>query len=156
MDRVMSREDLSELLDQVTREITQREAGIILSLKDSSPKEMDGEVCSVFITFNRGMDTSLSICADTSMFVRLACGMMQTDNLSPRDVEDVAKEYLNILAGHVLSRLFQATKMSARFSVPSFCRGQCVMKDSEAHITLNYAGDRNERVQLVHHRPFRI
>lgn len=156
MDRVMSREDLSELLDQVTREITQREAGIILSLKDSSPKELDGEVCSVFITFNRGMDTGLSICADTSMFVRLACGMMQTDKITPQDVEDVAKEYLNVLAGHVLSRLFQATKMSARFSVPSFSRGQYVMKNSEAHITLNYTGDGNERVQLIHHRPFRI
>lgn len=155
MDRTMPREDLSVLLDQVTREITQREAGIILSLKDSSPEELEGEVCSAYITFNRGMDTSLSVCADMSMFVRLACGMMMTDEPTPRDVEEVAKEYLNVLCGHVLLRLFEVTKLSARFSVPSFCRGQCVMKDSEAHIILNYTGDRNERMRLVHHRPFR-
>lgn len=154
MDRALSREDLSVLLDQVTREITQ-EAGIILSSSDSFQDGMNGDICTVYTTFNRGMDTSLSLYADMSVFTRLARGIMQTDELTPQDVEDVAKEYFNVLCGHVLSRLFQETRLPARFSVPSFCRGLYVMKDSENHIILDYIGDQGEQVRLIHHTPHR-
>lgn len=153
MGSTLSREDLSRLLDQVTREITQREAGIILKRTGAAPDGAEEEVCTVYTFFNRGMDTSLSLRADMSLFVRLACGMMQTEELTPQDVEEVAKEYFNVLCGHVLSRLFQLTKLPARFNVPSFCRGCHLAEGYEDDIVLNYAGDRHERVQLIHHKP---
>ena len=153
MDRALPREDLRTLLDQVTREITQREAGIILDAAELSRDGPEDETCTVYTSFDRGMDTSLSLRADTSMFIRLARGMMQTEDLTPEDVEEVAKEYFNVLCGHVLSRLFQVTRLPARFSVPSFCRGRHVMEDNEDYIILNYIGDQNEWVQLIHHTP---
>lgn len=153
MGSTLSREDLGRLLDQVTREITQREAGIILNQTGSIPGGAEGEACTVYTSFNRGIDASLSLRADMSLFVRLACGMMQTEELSPQDVEEVAKEYFNVLCGHVLSRLFQLTRLPARFNVPSFCRGRHVVEGTEEDIVLNYVGDRHERAQLIHHRP---
>ena len=86
MDRALPREDLRTLLDQVTREITQREAGIILDAAELPRDGPEDETCTVYTSFDRGMDTSLSLRADTSMFVRLARGMMQTEDLTPEDV----------------------------------------------------------------------
>lgn len=155
MDRVMSREALSTLLDQVTREIT-REAGVILSPAGPDQSGPGQEVCTVYITFDRGMDTTLSLSADSSVFVRMACDLMQTEEVTPKDVEEVAKEYFNVLCGHVLARLFEVTRIPARFSVPSFCGGRYVMRDAVAQIILDYTGDRQEWVQLVHHTPHRV
>lgn len=154
MDRTMSREALSGLLDQVTREITQ-EAGVVLRLIGEKPDGPEGEVCTVSITFDRGMDTSLSLCGDAALFSHLTRGILQTEDFTPQDVEDVAKEYLNVLCGHILSRLFQVTKQPARFGVPSFCRGRHEVEGNEKHIILNYTGDQNERAQLIHYAPYR-
>lgn len=155
MDRIMSREALSALLDQVTREIT-RESGVILNPAGPSRGGPGEEICTVYITFNRGMDTSLSLSADSSVFVRMARDQMQTEELTPKDVEEVAKEYFNVLCGHVLTRLFAVTRIPARFSVPAFCRGRHVMRGTVAQIILDYTGDRQEWVQLVHHTPCRV
>lgn len=153
MDRVMAREELSALLDQVTREITRREAGICLRLTEPAPEGPGDDPCTVYITFDRGMDTTLSVCADASMFVRLAQGMIGIDDLPPGIVEEVAKEYLNVLGGQVLSRLFETVRKPARFGVPAFCRGRYAPEDHGGHIVLDYTGDRGERARLIHHVP---
>ena len=77
MDRTMSREALSKLLDQVTRDITQ-EAGVALHLIDGDQGGPEGEVCTVSITFDRGMDTSLTLCGDWVLFSHLSRGILQT------------------------------------------------------------------------------
>ncbi len=153
MDRVFPREELSALLDEITRAITRREAGICLSLMETAPEGPEDNPGTVYITFERGMDGFLSVCADEALFVRLAQGMIGTDDLPPEVVEEVAKEYLNVLGGHVLSRLFQAVGLPARFSVPGFRRGAYVPEDLGEHIVLDYTGDQGERLRLLHHIP---
>ena len=150
VDKAIPEEELREGLDRIIREVTDASAGILLTRGEAEPSD---HICTVHIGFRRGGQSSLSLRADTSMFVRLARGMMQTEDLTPEDVEEVAKEYFNVLCGHVLSRLFQVTRLPARFSVPSFCRGRHVMEDNEDYIILNYIGDQNEWVQLIHHTP---
>ncbi len=153
MDRVMPREKLRVMLDQVTREITRREAGICLSLTETGGTGLGEGACTVYITFERGMDGTLCLCANAAMFVRLAQEVMQTDELTPRDVADVAKEYLNVLGGHVLIRLFPEAKRPARFSVPVFCQGPYVPESERRSIMLDYDGDRAEQVQLIYYTP---
>ena len=153
MDRVFPREELSALLDEITRAITRREAGICLSLMETAPEGPEDNPGTVYITFERGMDGFLSVCADEALYVRLAQGMIGTDDLPPEVVEEVAKEYLNVLGGHVLSRLFQAVGLPARFSVPGFRRGAYVPEDLGEHIVLDYTGDQGERLRLLHHIP---
>lgn len=155
MDRMLPREELSALLDQVTQEITWRESGVRLRLTEPArdgPWEGD---CTVYITFERGMDGTLCLCANAAMFVRLAQAVMQTDEFTPQDVTDVAKEYLNVLGGHLLIRLFPTAKQPARFSVPVFCQGSYAPEAQRRYITLNYAGDQAEQVQLAYFTPFR-
>lgn len=150
MNRSMPRERLIEIFDQVVREVTRRESGICLAPGETEP---EGELFTVYTVFERGFNTCLSLCAELSMFVRLTRGMMQKEDVSRRDVEDFAKEYFNVLCGHIVSRLFQETKIPARFSPPAFHQGRHVPENHLRHIVLTYAGDRNEHAQLIHLTP---
>lgn len=153
MDRLMPREKLRVMLDQVTREITRREAGICLSPVEPGGNRPVEDACTVYITFECGMDGTLCLSANTATFIRIAQAVVQTDDLTSRDVEDVAKEYLNVLGGHVLIRLFPEAKRPARFSVPFFCRGIYAPKGERLSIALDYAGDRAEQVQFSYYTP---
>lgn len=147
---IVPQERLAEIFDEIIRDITQREAGICLHAQASPP---EGELCTVFATFEHGYHTSLSLCAEMSIFRRLTQHMMEMEEVSPQDVEDFAKEYFNVLCGHIVSRLFQLTKVPARFGVPSFYHGRYVPEDQLKHIVLTYSSEQNETAQLIHHAP---
>ena len=151
MSTSVPRERLTEIFDQVVRDITRREAGICLAPGEAEPS---GEVFTVYAVFERGFDTCLSMSAEAAMFVRLTRGMMQREDVTDRDVEDFTKEYFNVLCGHIVSRLFRETRVTARFSPPVFRRGRYVPEDHLRHIVLTYADDRNERAQLIQHAPY--
>ncbi len=151
MSTSVPQERLTEIFDQVVRDITRREAGICLAPGEAEPS---GEVFTVYAVFERGFDTCLSMSAEAAMFVRLTRGMMQREDVTDRDVEDFTKEYFNVLCGHIVSRLFRETRVPARFSPPVFRRGRYVPEDHLRHIVLTYADDRNERAQLIQHAPY--
>ena len=102
MNNAVSREYLAEVFDHVVRDITRREAGIELQSSDSQPK---GETCTVYTAFNKGYHTSLSLCAESSMFVRLTQRMMGREEVTAEDVEIFAKEFFNVLCGHIATQL---------------------------------------------------
>lgn len=151
MSTSVPQERLTEIFDQVVRDITRREAGICLAPGEAEPS---GEVFTVYAVFEQGFDTCLSMSAEAAMFVRLTRGMMQREDVTDRDVEDFTKEYFNVLCGHIVSRLFRETRVPARFSPPVFRRGRYVPEDHLRHIVLTYADDRNERAQLIQHVPY--
>ena len=107
MSTSVPQERLTEIFDQVVRDITRREAGICLAPGEAEPS---GEVFTVYAVFERGFDTCLSMSAEAAMFVRLSRGMMQREDVTDRDVEDFTKEYFNVLCGHIVSRLFRETR----------------------------------------------
>lgn len=152
MGRTLSREELRALLDRVTRAIT-GDAGVTLRPLESGQPEPEDGLYTVYTTFNQGINSSLSLCAGMPLFFRLARNIMQTDTVTPQDAEDVAKEYFNVLCGHILAQLFPVTRVPARFSVPSFCRGRYGMEGFAENLILNFTGDRQEWVQLIHHIP---
>lgn len=144
------REDLAEMFDQITREITPQATGIRLRPDRAGPR---GEIYTVFILFEKGFHMALSVCAEKSMFIRTAQYMMQTEEISRQDIEDVAKEYINVLCGHFASRLFRLTRVPTRFSVPAFHEGRCALDGHREDFVLTYTGDRDEHVQLIQHIP---
>lgn len=148
MNTMMPRECLTEVFDRVVREVTAREAGIELQSSELKP---EGELCTVYTTFEKGYHTSLSLCAEASMFVRLTRHMMEKEEVTPQEVELFAKEYFNVLCGHIATQLFQLTKVPARFRVPVFCWGQYAPEDCMEHIVLTYSSDEQERARLIHH-----
>lgn len=150
MDTVMSEEKLQDVFDQVTREITENVSGIRLCIGESSLEE---DSCTVYAAFAKGFHSSLALCADTAMFVRLTQSMLQAEEVTPQDVEDFTKEYFNVLCGHIASRLFQVSKVASRFGIQEFYNGRYQPENQTEQFAICYSSDKNEGARLSHFTP---
>ena len=140
-------EQLAAICDETIRTITRQETGILLTPGEVAPIR---PVCTVSITvWDR--DSHLSLCAETVLFTRLARSVMQEEHVTLQDVEDVAKEYLNLLGGHVISELFREKRIPVRFSVPAFHPGRYAPPGSQRTLVLTYSSDQHEFLELVQH-----
>jgi hypothetical protein len=146
LDTVVPQEGLKEIFDQITRGVTQQAAGISLHQGNVKPT---GEMYTVYATFERGLRTSVSMCAEASLFARLTKYMMQEDEITHQDVEDFSKEYFNMLCGQIAARLYQVTKVASRFGIPSFHQGRYVPEGCDEHFELVYTSDGNENAELT-------
>ena len=150
MDTAIPEEKLKEILDQITRQVTEESVGIQLTQGESEPGE---DVCTVHIRFRKGFRSSLTLRADTAMLTRLTQSMLQEETVTPQDLEDVIKEYFNVLCGHISSALYKATQVASRFSAPTFHQGPYSPEDHEEQFVLSYGSDQEGTVQLIHHVP---
>lgn len=150
MDTAMSEEKLHDVFDQVIREVTEKLAGIRLSERYIPVKE---DSCTIHAVFARGFRSSLSLCADTSMFIRLTQAMLQEEEVTEQDVEDFTKEYFNVVCGHIASKLFQVTKIASRFGIPEFYTGYYQPENQKEHFAICYSSDKNEGARLSHFIP---
>lgn len=146
----MPQENLKEVFDRITRQVTKDTIGIQLVEGDASPGE---DLCTVHIGFQRGFRSSLSLRANKAMLRRLTQSLMMEENVSLQDMEDATKEYFNVLCGQIAAALFQATRIAARFGVPSFHHGHYSPENQEEQFVLSYSSDQNESAQLIHHIP---
>lgn len=152
MDTAMPKEKLREVFDRITREVTQASVGIRLAEGGNGP---GGEICTVHIGFNQGFHSSLSLRADRGMLTRLTQSVLLEEEVTPQDLEDVTKEYFNVLCGHIAQALHQATRVVSRFDVPAFYQGEFSPEGQKVQFVLNYADERKNAAQLVHHIPDR-
>ena len=148
MNTAISQEVLDTIFDEVTRQVTETVAGIRLYRGNAVP---DGELYTVYAAFERGFSSSLSLCAEASVFTRLTQHIMENVQVTPQDVEDFTKEYFNVLCGNIASKLFQITKVASRFEIPSFHRGRYQPENHQDQFVINYFSDKNEGVLLTHH-----
>lgn len=150
MDKNIPEEKLREELDRIIREVTQSAAGIALTRGETAPGK---HTCTVHIGFRKGFHSSLSFRADAALFVRLAQSILQEERITAQDLEDVAKEYFNVLCGHIAAALYNTTHISARFSVPSFHWGRFSPEDHREQFVIRYSSGQNEAAELAHHIP---
>lgn len=150
MDKAIPEEKLREDLDRIVREVTENSAGIALVRSEQKPRD---HICTVHIGFRQGFHSSLSFRADAALFIRLAQSMLKVEHVTPEDLEDVGKEYFNVLCGHIAAALYKATHVSARFSVPSFHWGSYSPENHTEQFVIRYSSGRNEAAELVHHIP---
>lgn len=121
MNTAMTKEGLEQILDQALQDVTERTAGVRLCQGDQPLGE---DLCTVHITFDKGFGTSLTLCADTSLLVRMAQNSFHEDAVTPEDLEEFSKEYFNVLCGKVAGAMFRATQVSAHFAPPVFYHGR--------------------------------
>lgn len=150
MEKAIPEEKLREGLDRIVREVTEASAGIALVRGEEKPSD---HICTVHIGFRRGFRSSLSFRADAALFIRLAQSMLNVEHVTPEDLEDVGKEYFNVLCGHIAAALYKATHVSARFSVPSFYWESYSPKDHTEQFVIRYSSGPREAAELVHHIP---
>ena len=150
MNTVMTKEELTRILDQALQDVTEQTAGVRLHQGDQPPGE---DLCTVHITFDKGFGTSLTLCADTSLLARMARNSFHEDAVTPEDLEEFTKEYLNVLCGKVTAAMFRATHIPAHFGQPVFYRGRYEPEGQEIQFILTYSDEHSEGAQLIHHVP---
>ncbi len=150
MNTAMTMEKLEQNLDQALQDVTERTAGVRLN---QGGRALGEDLCTVHITFDRGFSTSLTLCADTSLLARMARNSFHEDEVTPDDLEEFSKEYLNVLCGKIAGAMFQATQVSAHFSPPTFYHGRYEPEDQEVQFVLTYSDEHSEGAQLIHHVP---
>ena len=150
MNTAMTREELERILDQALQDVTERTAGVRLHQGDRSLGE---DLCTVHITFDKGFSTSLTLCADTGLLVRMAGNSFHEETVTPEDLEEFSKEYFNVLCGKIVRAMFDATQVSAHFSPPVFYHGRYEPEGQEVQFILTYADEHREGAQLIHHVP---
>ncbi len=150
MNTVMTKEALEQILDQALQDVTERTAGVRLHQEDQPP---GNDLCTVHITFDKGFDTSLTLCADTSLLARMARNSFHEEAVTQEDLEEFGKEYFNVLCGKVVGAVFQATQIPAHFSPPEFYRGRYEPEGQEVQFVLTYSDENSAGAQLIHHVP---
>lgn len=150
MNTAITKERLEEILDQALQDVTERTAGVRLNQGDQSLGE---DLCTVHITFDKGFNTSLTLCADTSLLSRMARNSFHEDEVNADDLEEFSKEYLNVLCGKIAGAMFQATRISAHFGQPKFYHGRYEPEGQEVQFVLTYSDEQREGAQLIHHVP---
>lgn len=150
MNTAITKEELEQILDQALQDVTERTAGVRLYQGD---QPLGTDLCTVHITFDKGFGTSLTLCADTSLLVRMARNSFHEDAITQEDVEEFSKEYLNVLCGKVVGAMFRATQVSAHFGTPVFYHGRYEPEGQDAQFILTYSDGLSEGAQLIHHVP---
>ena len=148
MDAAITREGLEQILDQALQDVTERTAGVRLHQDDQPLGE---DLCTVHITFDKGFATSLTLCADTSLLVRMASNSFHEDAVTQEDLEEFSKEYFNVLCGKVAGAVFRATQVSAHFGPPVFYHGRYEPEGQEVQFVLTYSDEHSKGAQLIHH-----
>lgn len=146
-DTALTEEELAAMLDRIMREVTEQTVGVRLH---SGEKKLGENLCTVHISFNKGFHSSLSLCAEMALMERLARKMFGEDIREMQDIEDFAKEYLNILCGRLVRFLYRATHIGASFGVPVFYRGRYAPADQKTQFVLTYMDEQQEGAQLSH------
>ena len=150
MNNAMEQEELEQILDQAVQDVTERTAGVHLYQGGQSSGD---DLCTVQITFDRGFNTSLTLCADTSLLYRMACNSFHEESVSPEDLEEFSKEYFNVLCGRIAGAMFRATQVPAHFGPPVFYHGRYEPEGREVQFVLTYSNEYSEGAQLIHHVP---
>lgn len=150
MNSAMSKEELERILDQAVQDVTERTAGVRLH---QGEQPVGDDICTVEITFDRGFSTSLTLCADTGLLYRMACNSFHEESVSPEDLEEFSKEYLNVLCGRITGAMFKATQVPAHFGPPVFYRGRYEPEGREIQFVLTYSDEYCAGAQLIHHVP---
>jgi len=150
MNTVFTKEQLAQVLDQALQDVTERTAGVHLHQGDQPLGE---DLCTVHITFDKGFSTSLTLCADTRLLARMARNSFHEETVSPEDLEEFSKEYLNVLCGKVTGAMYRATQIPAHFGQPVFYHGRYEPEGQEIQFILTYADEDSNGAQLIHHVP---
>lgn len=150
MNTALPQKELEGLLDAAVREVTSKIAGVHLFPGGEPPEE---DFCTVYISFRKEFHSSLSLRTDTSLLTSLARSALETETVTPQDLEDFAKEYFNVLCGKIAAIFFKTTKKPARFSVPSFYWGLYEPEGQRRQFALNYSDEQHRSAQLIHHVP---
>ena len=140
-------EELERILNCSLQEITSRFAGIHLCKQETC---LSDDVCTIHTILEASHRTVLLLYADVSLLVRLAQNIMHREEVSERDIQDVATEYFNVVCGRIAAGIYQTSHVASRFQPPSFFAGRYLPDgDVCCQCMVSFRGEHDESVRLV-------
>lgn len=104
---------------------------------------------AVSIKIGGAYDSCILLYGDRSFFFRLAQTLFECSKPTQEEVEEAAKEFLNILCGQLISAIYDKTGIPARFYPPCFFETADVPPaDLQKGQRLYFCSDRHEHLLL--------
>lgn len=142
---------LHEMIRLITEKTTLDVAQIDLRLCSEEPNPQ-GDVCTVYTSFAGGYQTRFVLCADREFLHQLTDNMMGEHTDDPEDLEEYAKEYVNVLCGRLVGAIFHETRMGASFHPPMFVNGHytaVLPREAEEHV-ICFVDPQEDAVLVAH------
>lgn len=122
---------LFPILDSAMKDISRRVAKIEVENKPRASKLIASRPCSIYTRTRGDYEMTFVISADRQVLKELVIAMRHGKETSEEEVPVYMKEFLNILFGHIVSKMNQSERVQAHFDVPSFVDGPYKKTGSE-------------------------
>lgn len=113
--------EIQQVLDVVIQDVTRKMAAFDLQKVEEA---FSDQAYTVHVDVYGCCDTTLTLWMEPEYLYRLSQQMLQEEQICPQDMEDVAKEYINVIGGQLIAHLFPKIRRSVRFCLPQFYVGQ--------------------------------
>ena len=134
---------VSDMAEELTREIMMRMAGIRLVRVDDCP--CNGAQKDIVYGYLEGEQTmQLQLAAESSFFHRLAKEIIGGEPEDEEEVREYAAEFANVLCGRFVSEICRATNTAARFRPTVY--GEQANDVKEELQTVRFLSDRQEEI----------
>lgn len=111
--------EIDSLISRTTVWMARKVANIQLRM-DRPTREPKPSCCAVYTTTKGAYQVQLVLCASRKTLRRIAQGMLGESSDDPEEIEEAAKEFLNILCGNIVSEIARRYRANVLFSPPHF------------------------------------
>lgn len=138
--------EIKEVLNYVMVYTTEKMANMKI---ENEGESLSNDIYTVSAIFEGNCDLALSLCADKLFFTHLAQGIFQTEDVSEQDIEDSAKEYLNVICGRLITQVSPLIHKPTSFRFPVFQKGKHIFDESAEYSCKSHYINKNDDGMLL-------
>lgn len=121
---MFTEERLFEVLDSAVKDISHRVVKIdVVNLPDGASVP-SLQPCNIYTKTRGDYEMTFVLCTDYAVLKEMTRNMKRGAEASEEDVPLYMEEFLNILCGHIVSKMNKKEKLKVFFDVPCFVRGE--------------------------------
>ena len=121
---MFSGEGLFEILDSAVKDISHRVVAIDVVNSSDSSELASSQPCSIYTRTKGDYDMTFVLSTDFAVLRQMTRNMKRGAEASEEEVPLYMQEFLNILCGHIVSRMNKRANLKAFFDVPNFMQGE--------------------------------
>lgn len=121
---MFSEERLFEILDSAVKDISHRVVNIDVVNSPDNNKKTSLQPCSVYTKTKGDYEMTFVLSTDYEVLKQMTQNMKRGAEASEEEVPLYIQEFLNILCGHIVSKMNKRTNLKVFFDVPSFVKGE--------------------------------
>lgn len=138
---MFTEERLYEVLDSAVKDISHR----VVKIDVVNVPERGGipalQPCNIYTKTRGDYEMTFVLCTEYEMLKKMTSNMKRGAEASEEDVPLYMEEFLNILCGHIVSKMNKSEKLKVFFDVPRFVRGEYRGNGSPAGFSGEYCYD---------------